>query len=93
MLTMSAMDHVDHSKIIDALGGNVAVATMFGVSSQAISKWRKEGIPNARLMYLKLARPDVFTATSQEGDAAYTGPERRVTNELGRRSTNHKEVS
>lgn len=60
MLTMIDMEHVDHSKIIDELGGNVVVATIFGVSSQAISKWRRDGIPAARLMYLKLARPEVF---------------------------------
>lgn len=53
------MEHSD-SSIIDALGGNTKVAELFMISSQAVSKWRREGIPQARLMYLELARPDVF---------------------------------
>lgn len=50
----------DSSKIIDRLGGNSEVSRLFEISSQAVSKWRREGIPNPRMMYLKLARPDVF---------------------------------
>ncbi len=67
MLTISAMESTEHpeaSEAIDRLGGNVAVAAMFGISSQAISKWRKEGIPPARLMYLKVVRPDAFQPAS-----------------------------
>lgn len=48
------------SKIIDALGGTVAVANLCEVASQAVSQWRRSGIPPARRMYLKLLRPDVF---------------------------------
>lgn len=60
MVTMGGMRHEDHSKLIDMLGGTVEVARLCQVSSQAVSKWRNEGIPHARLMYLKLARPEVF---------------------------------
>lgn len=49
------------SLIIDALGGTVAVAGMCEVAPQAVSQWRRSGIPAARRMYLKLLRPDVFT--------------------------------
>lgn len=66
MLTMQAMEHIDSSKIIDALGGNVAVAAMFEISSQAISKWRQQGIPKPRLMYLKIAHPEVFNQVKTE---------------------------
>lgn len=59
MVTLCAMDHHD-SQIIDALGGNSALAEMFGISSQAVSKWRKEGIPSARRMYLELKAPALF---------------------------------
>ena len=53
------MEH-PHAKLIDALGGNTAVSVLFSISPQAVSKWRKEGIPPARLMYLELYRPDLF---------------------------------
>lgn len=59
MVTMVGMEHSD-SSIIDALGGNTKVAELCEISSQAVSKWRREGIPQARLMYLRLARPEAF---------------------------------
>lgn len=59
MVTMVRMRHND-SQIIDQLGGNAALAKLFNVSSQAVSKWRTEGIPDARLMYLRLAYPRIF---------------------------------
>lgn len=59
MVTMSIMAYPDPSKTIDALGGTVAVARICDVSSQAVSKWRRDGIPKARLMYLQAVRPDV----------------------------------
>jgi hypothetical protein len=54
----------DSSKIIDRLGGNSEVSRLFSISSQAVSKWRREGIPEPRLMYLRLARPEVFVEES-----------------------------
>ncbi len=48
------------SKTIDALGGTAKVAALCQVSSAAVSQWRESGIPKARLMYLRLARPEVF---------------------------------
>ena len=59
MVTFGIMDHTYHSRIIDDLGGSSAVAKLFGIRSQAVSKWRRTGIPDGRLMYLKLLRPDV----------------------------------
>ena len=51
---------MDTNKIIDDLGGTGAVAGLCDVTPQAVSEWRKYGIPKARLMYLRLLRPDVF---------------------------------
>lgn len=51
---------MDTNKIIDDLGGTSAVAEMCNVTTGAVSQWRHDGIPEARLMYLKLLRPDVF---------------------------------
>ena len=49
-------------EIIDALGGTSETARLCQVRPPSVSEWRKpeRGIPQARLMYLKLVRPDVF---------------------------------
>ena len=52
---------MDTNTIINKLGGTNAVAKLCNVSAQAVSQWRTDGIPAARLMYLELARPDVFS--------------------------------
>lgn len=51
---------MDANKIIDELGGTSAVAELCEVTPQAVSQWRESRIPPARLMFLKLARPDIF---------------------------------
>lgn len=66
---MGEQPHPD-SAAIDALGGSGRTAAICGVSSQAVSHWRRAGIPQARRMYLKLLRPDVFAP------AAVAQPER-----------------
>ena len=49
------------SQIIDALGGTCAVAKLCGgIKPPSVTKWRTNGIPQARLLYLKAIRPDVF---------------------------------
>lgn len=48
------------NKIIDELGGTSVVAQLFGISDAAVSKWRREGIPKARLMYLELKYPKII---------------------------------
>ena len=46
--------------IIDALGGTAEVARLCNVRMASVSGWRTDGIPDARLMYLRVIRPDVF---------------------------------
>lgn len=58
MVNIAGMKDHKHSLIIDSLGGTTQVADLCRVSPQAVSKWRREGIPEARLMYLRLLRPD-----------------------------------
>jgi hypothetical protein len=48
------------NKIIDSLGGTGEVAKICNVTAQAVSQWRLSGIPQARLMFFKLYRPDLF---------------------------------
>lgn len=57
---------MEATKIIDALGGTCAVAGMCQVTTGAVSQWRSSGIPAARLMYLRLLRPDVFPRESKK---------------------------
>lgn len=58
------------NKVIDALGGTSEVATLCNVTTGGVSQWRKDGIPDARLMYLKAVRPKVFSQIDQEKLAA-----------------------
>lgn len=51
---------MDANKIIDALGGTNAVAELCEVTPQAVSQWRDDGIPQARLMFIKVIRPEIF---------------------------------
>lgn len=50
----------NNHEIIEALGGSSAVAELCEVTVGAVSQWKTDGIPKARLMYLKVIRPDVF---------------------------------
>lgn len=52
------------SELIDALGGTSAVARLFDIKPPSVSNWRTVGIPKARLMYLRLSRPDLFDETT-----------------------------
>ncbi|ROH87978.1 hypothetical protein ED236_00345 [Pseudomethylobacillus aquaticus] len=49
------------SEIIDKCGGTSTVAELCEVTTGAVSQWRDNGIPRARLMFLKAVRPEVFT--------------------------------
>lgn len=54
------------SEIIDALGGTFRVAELCEVKPPSVSDWRKHGIPRARMMFLRVARPDVFKELDAE---------------------------
>jgi len=53
-------------QIIDALGGTSETARLFGIAAASVSEWRKEGIPKSRLMYLKIARPELFEVAASD---------------------------
>lgn len=63
---------MDANQIIDALGGTAEVARLCHVKSPSVSEWRQNGIPPARLQYLRLLRPEAF-ATEGEDVAATQG--------------------
>jgi hypothetical protein len=70
MLTIGPMENTNH--LIDALGGTNEVAKLCDVRPQAVSQWRSEGIPKARLMYLRAIRPDIFTNDTTPQDVRLT---------------------
>lgn len=49
----------DVSSVINALGGTTEVARLCRITPQAVTKWRRTGIPMARWLYLRAVRPDV----------------------------------
>lgn len=61
---------MDANKIIDALGGTTAVARLCEIKPPSVAEWRKAGIPNARLMYLRVIRPDVFAHSEESKSRA-----------------------
>lgn len=48
------------SDIIDRMGGTSKVAQFFGICPASVSEWRQKGIPKARLLTLKYAKPELF---------------------------------
>jgi len=58
------------SEIIDKLGGTAEVARICEVKPPSVSEWRTAGIPPARLMYLKVIKPEVFANRQPEKAAA-----------------------
>lgn len=65
-------------QVIDALGGTAEVARIFDVSMPSVSDWRKDGIPSARMMYLRIAKRKDLAACDLD---AATAPKRRTRSE------------
>lgn len=61
---------MDASQLINDLGGTAKVARLCEVKMAAVSQWRRDGIPNARLMFLRLARPDIFKMAESAATAS-----------------------
>lgn len=59
-----------HSMVIERLGGSTKVARLCRIRPQAVSQWRRDGIPQARLDFLRLLRPDAFDAAEAAAEAA-----------------------
>lgn len=58
---------MDPNQLIDQLGGTSKVAQLCEVTKASVSQWRTNGIPRARLMFLRLARPELFAAVEGSG--------------------------
>ena len=53
------MDNVANA-LIDRLGGTSAVARICECKPPSVHEWRTNGIPKARLQFLRLAYPEAF---------------------------------
>lgn len=42
-------------QVIDALGGTAAVARIFEIAMPSVTAWKEDGIPRARMMFLRVA--------------------------------------
>jgi hypothetical protein len=51
--------------VIDKIGGTAATARLCEVRLPSVSQWRVNGIPRARIQFLRLARPDVFAELAE----------------------------
>lgn len=69
------MDTQDPNLIIDRLGGTSETARLCEIEPASVSEWRKNGIPKARLMFLKAVRPDVFKPDWTPADAPVPAPQ------------------
>lgn len=56
---------MNDTEIIQRLGGPTKTAELCEVTTQAVSQWQRNGIPKARLQFLRLARPEVFDDGAQ----------------------------
>lgn len=50
----SRLDVERSRAVIDALGGTVRVAQLFGLSHPSISGWKRLGIPEDRIQYIQV---------------------------------------
>ena len=65
---------MDANKFIDACGGTTIVARACEVTTGAVSQWRTNGIPRARVMFLELKFPATRKLSSLETDhVSHTG--------------------
>lgn len=55
-----------HSQVIDRMGGSTEVARLCRIKPQAVSQWRRYGIPQAREDFLRLVRPGAFVDVRPE---------------------------
>ncbi len=62
------------TQVIDALGGTAAVARLFDLSMPSVSDWKKDGVPDARMMFLRVAKRKELRGIDL---AAATAPRRK----------------
>ncbi len=65
------MNHVANT-VIDRLGGTAAVAKLCECKPPSVHEWRTNGIPKARMQFLKLAHPEAFEGLEETAPSEAT---------------------
>lgn len=66
------------TEIIERLGGTAKVSRLFGLAVPSVSDWKRDGIPRARVMFLKVAKKkelagfDLEAATARANKQPHT---------------------
>lgn len=63
---------------IDALGGTAAVSRLCVVAMPSVSDWKREGIPRARVMFLRAVRPKALKGIDLEAATSKAGAHQKV---------------
>jgi hypothetical protein len=58
--------------VVNELGGQQAVASVFGLTQQAVSLWTKKGLPKPWRALLASLHPDLFGTDARATDSAET---------------------
>lgn len=74
--------NIHATQVIDALGGTAAVARIFDLSMPSVSDWKKDGIPSARMMFLRATKKKELDGIDL---TAATAPRRKLMPELAER--------
>jgi hypothetical protein len=74
----SEQSDMSPSAIIEALGGTFRVAKLCEVRPPSVSGWKKHGIPDARLMFLRVVHPEVFKALEENALEAPSTMSRKI---------------
>lgn len=67
---MTNEEQSEAKRVIALLGGPTKTGKLFGISKGAVSQWHENGIPDSRMMFLRLARPDIFAAAAPDSPAS-----------------------
>lgn len=70
--------NAEATKAIDALDGTAAVARIFGLSMPSVSDWKRDGIPRARMMYLRVAHAKKLKGIDLEAATSKPAPLRKT---------------
>lgn len=62
--------NIHATQVIEALGGTAEVARIFNISMPSVSAWKAEGIPEARVMYLRVAKKKELSGFDLEAATA-----------------------
>lgn len=55
--------------VIGELGGPTEVGKLCGIRAQAVSQWKRHGMPRYRRDFLQLLKPDAFARAEQRKGA------------------------